>query len=311
MDPRDLVILSIVQREFPLAKRPYDELSRLIGLSAPEIRRRLLALLKRGVVRRIAPMLDRGRLGIRGVLVAARVAPRSVARAAKLLDTRDEVTHNYLRSGPVNLWFTVSLGPGESAEPLIGELLALGGIRSAYVLPTRRGFKLDASFNVGAYGARRSARSAKAKPHVRRLEAKDRELLASLRAKFPTSASPWNAAALGRLRRLERSGILLGVRAALDQRKLGFRGNVLVAWNVPESRASAVGRSFALRPEASHVVLRAAAIDWPYNLYTMVHARTPAAARRVVREMAESARLDDYVQLVTRRELKKTAPRYF
>ena len=150
---------------------------------------------------------------------------------------------------------------------------------------------------------------------------KDRRILLALRAEFPVSARPYAVVAkrlgmtesevLRRLRRMKRSALLRSVRAALDPKRLGLKGNVLVAWRVSARRAAAVGRLFAKRPEASHVVLRDAAAGWPYNLYTMVHAPTLAAARRVVREMARASRAADYLELVTRRELKKSAPRYF
>lgn len=153
------------------------------------------------------------------------------------------------------------------------------------------------------------------------MDDRDRRILLAMRSSFPASARPYaavarrlgmtEAAVLARLKRLRRSGLLRGVRAALDQKKLGLKGNVLVAWSVGEARADAVGRLFAARPEASHVVLREEAIGWPYSLYTMIHAPTLAAARRVVREMAKDSGVDDYVELVTRRELKKSAPRYF
>ena len=149
MDPRDRAILKAVQREFPIEARPYDALERALGIPAAEIRRRLAALKKRGVVRRVAPVLDRARLGLRGVLIAAKVAPSAVRRAAKCLAARDEVTHNYVRTGPFNLWFTASLRRGESPRALVGELLALEGVRQIVVLPTRRLYKLDASFDAG------------------------------------------------------------------------------------------------------------------------------------------------------------------
>ncbi len=318
MNPCDLAILSAVQREMPLVPRPYEALARALDIPAEEIRRRIRALLSKGVIRRIVPMLDRARLGLRGMLVAAKVAPRSVARAAKVLDGHDEVTHDYLRAGRYNLWFTVTLRAGEGALPLIAELLAVPGVSAAVVLPTRKVFKLDATFAAAKPVVRRTP--ARRKTPVK-LAAKDRAMLATLRERFPASARPWAEAGrrvnlgegdvLRRLARLRRAGVLQSVRAALDQRKLGFAGNVLVAWRVPESRTDSVGRAFARRPEASHVVLRGASADWPYNLYTMVHARTLAAARRAVREMSTGSRVADYVELVTKRELKKTAPKYF
>jgi siroheme decarboxylase len=322
LTPRDRAILKAVQREFPLVVHPYDVLARETGLPADEVRRRLAALRKRGVVRRIVPMLDRARLGLRGVLVAACVDSKALARVTKVLAARPEVTHNYLRGGPVNLWFTATLRRGECVEPLVGEVLAAGA-RTVFVLPTQRVFKLDASFDVGPRDRQASpAPAIERKPRrIARVAPADQRLLAELRADFPASAEPWAEAAkrlgmtearvLRRLAALQRSGILRSVRAALDQRRLGLAGNVLVAWHVPPARVESVGRMFARRPEASHVVQRGAAVGWPYNFYTMIHAPTLAVARAAVRKMATASRVSDYVELVTRRELKKSAPRYF
>ena len=167
MHCRDRAILNAIQREFPLDPRPYDVLAKRLGIPSGEVRRRLASLRRRGVVRRIAPMLDRSRLGLRGVLVAAKVSEKGVrpllpvgpkgaahkrgltpfSTVTRLLAGRDEVTHSYLRSGPLNLWFTVTLRGGERVDTLIRKLRALG-VREVVALPTRRVFKLNATFRT-------------------------------------------------------------------------------------------------------------------------------------------------------------------
>ena len=149
----------------------------------------------------------------------------------------------------------------------------------------------------------------------------DRRIIATLQAGLSTSPTPWADAAdafgigvdalLERLERMKAEGVLRGVRAILDQRRLGVEGNVLVAWRVDADRVDEVGALFASRAEVSHCVLRTTAPDWPYNLYTMIHASTPDAARTVVGEMQAASGITDSVSLETVRELKKTAPRYF
>ncbi|HUV39056.1 MAG TPA: Lrp/AsnC family transcriptional regulator [Planctomycetota bacterium] len=148
----------------------------------------------------------------------------------------------------------------------------------------------------------------------------DRRIIAAVQGGLGTSMTPWQDAAgrlklapeelVGRLERLRGEGVLRGVRAVLDARKLGVEGGVLVAWRVPDERVDAVGALFAARPEVTHCVLRTAAPDWPYNLYTMIHAETSERAHAVVRELVDASRCDDVAILETVRELKKSPPRY-
>jgi hypothetical protein len=62
--------------------------------------------------------------------------------------------------------------------------------------------------------------------------------------------------------------------------------------------------------EVSHAYERETAPGWEYNLYTMVHETTPEALRQTVERMSRAAGVAEYVILSTRRELKKTPPRY-
>ena len=149
MDPLDLAIQEAVQRDFPLESRPFDALARRLNIPAGEIGRRIGELRARGVIRRIGPMFDRRKLGLHGCLVAAKATPEAVDALARLLERRPEVTHNYLRSGPLNLWFTVTLREGESLEPILTEVRATPGVSEVIALPTRKVFKLDASFPLG------------------------------------------------------------------------------------------------------------------------------------------------------------------
>ena len=149
----------------------------------------------------------------------------------------------------------------------------------------------------------------------------DARVIAELQSGLPGSATPYADAALilgmstdellDRLRRMRESGLLRSVRAVLDQRKVGFAGNALVAWMVPESRVDEVGVLFSEWAAVSHCVLRRGADDWPYNLYTMIHTDTMEHCRDLVDEMAQAGGVGDRVVLETVRELKKTAPRYF
>lgn len=146
MDRLDLRILKTIQREFPLEARPYDALSRRLNISADEVFARVSALRRRGVIRRLGPLFSSRRLGLRGHLVAVQVEAHAVDRLAQVLARHHEVTHNYLRDGRFNLWFTLLLGAGDAPERVLAEVRSHPGVSEVLLLPSRKMFKLDASF---------------------------------------------------------------------------------------------------------------------------------------------------------------------
>jgi len=63
MDDIDKKILGIIQSEFPLSPRPYQDLSDLLGFSEEEILGRVKNLKKDGIIRRIGGSFDSHLLG--------------------------------------------------------------------------------------------------------------------------------------------------------------------------------------------------------------------------------------------------------
>ena len=106
-------------------------------------------------------------------------------------------------------------------------------------------------------------------------------------------------------------GVIRRFGATLRHQKSGFTANAMVAWCVEEERADQVGEIFAAFKEVSHCYHRQSTHDWPYNLYTMVHASDEANCRETAARMAEQAGVSDYELLFSREELKKTSMQYF
>lgn len=113
------------------------------------------------------------------------------------------------------------------------------------------------------------------------------------------------------LRSLQERGVLRRFGATLKHQRTGFRANAMVAWKIPENRIDRVGETLADFPEVTHCYRRDPAADWPFNLYTMVHARDEDGCFEIARRMSEAAGETDYRLLFSRRELKKTSMRYF
>jgi DNA-binding Lrp family transcriptional regulator len=116
---------------------------------------------------------------------------------------------------------------------------------------------------------------------------------------------------LATLERLCRQGVIRRFGATLRHQKSGYRANAMTAWRVAEERIEAVGRLMAASPHVSHCYRRDPAPDWPYNLYTMIHAADEAQCREIAAELGRLTAVQDYALLFSRRELKKTSMLYF
>ncbi len=99
--------------------------------------------------------------------------------------------------------------------------------------------------------------------------------------------------------------------ATLRHQQSGFEANALVAWAVPEADLQRIGRHLAAQRSVSHCYARRPAPSWPYNLYTMIHGRTPEECEAIAARMAAETGLKDYELLFSETELKKTTMRYF
>ncbi|MYL81635.1 Lrp/AsnC family transcriptional regulator [Desulfovibrio aerotolerans] len=149
----------------------------------------------------------------------------------------------------------------------------------------------------------------------------DREILRRVQGTLPDSATPYAdiAAAVGTdeahvlslLTRMAASGEIRRFGATLKHQKAGYGANVMVAWFVPEEDVDRVGALMSKRTEISHCYHRVTCMDWPYNLYTMIHGRSPEDCQAVVAAAAKETGLDDYAMLFSLKELKKVSMRYF
>ncbi|MFH0964169.1 MAG: NAD(P)-dependent oxidoreductase [Planctomycetota bacterium] len=149
----------------------------------------------------------------------------------------------------------------------------------------------------------------------------ERALIAATQEGIPRSRDPygWIGRLVGAtrerviegLRKLKREGTLRRVGALVAQRRVGIAGNVMVVWQVPPERLGEVGKAFAALSEVSHCYARETRAGWPFNLYTMVHASSEDACRRIVEEMSRKSRVHERKELFTVRELHKRPPTYY
>jgi DNA-binding Lrp family transcriptional regulator len=106
-------------------------------------------------------------------------------------------------------------------------------------------------------------------------------------------------------------GVIRRFGATIRHQKSGFQANAMTAWKVDESRLDKVGKIMAASKHVSHCYRRNPQTQWPYNLYTMIHAKNERSCREIARKLAEKTDICDYQLLFSCKELKKTSMIYF
>jgi len=148
-----------------------------------------------------------------------------------------------------------------------------------------------------------------------------KRLLALLSESLPLTPRPYLALAqklgsteeevIRAIKELCQKKIIRRFGATVRHDRSGYRGNVMVAWAVPEERLEEVGRKCATYPFITHCYVRRTAPDWPYNFYTMIHAADEEACRRLVEELSRKLDLKEYEMLFTEKEIVRKTRRYF
>ena len=115
-----------------------------------------------------------------------------------------------------------------------------------------------------------------------------------------------------RMARLQHDGIIRRIGAVPNHYKLGFKGNGMSVWDIPDARIAELGRLVGALDFVSHCYHRPRHLPhWPYNLFAMVHGRDRAEVMMKVQRIAD--RLGDTVRshdvLFSTRILKKTGMR--
>ncbi len=149
----------------------------------------------------------------------------------------------------------------------------------------------------------------------------EKKIIASIQEDMPVTEQPYAAIAeklgiteaklLDRLQDLSRRGVIRRFGATLRHQRAGFNANAMVAWKVDENRIKEVGQKMASFRQVSHCYRRNPTADWPYNLYTMIHANDERACHQTAKKMSRATSVEDYTLLFSREELKKTSMVYF
>lgn len=323
LDSTDKQFLNLLQTDFPLARRPFEVLGAKLGETEAATIERGRRLKTDGIVRQIGAIFDTRKLGYRSSLVAMAVKPERLDDVADRVSGHPGVSHNYGRDHRFNLWFTIAVPPGHDLDRHIARLAAADGVESTRVLPTIKVFKIGVKLDVAgdssptdedAPDATRDAAPVEITDEVKRIVMETQEDLAIEAEPFAAMCGRLGLAPerlFEKLLALQPSGVLRRYAAVLRHRKAGFTENVMAVWAAPEERVDELGPILGSARAVSHCYRRPTYPDWPYNLFTMIHARSREEAEQVIDSLSKSTGLSTFSRLRTTKEYKKIRLKYF
>ena len=325
-DEVDRALLTEVQKQFPVHHRPFEVLGEKLGISEQECLERVGRLPATKVIRQISAIFDTRALGYQSTLAAMKVSEERVDAAAEIINQHPGVSHNYKRNDPFNIWFTVAIPPAESLEQTVKILHVLAQVDETIILPTLRLYKIGVKLDLTGqdsslenadeiYDEKR--RTAQKPP----LTEQDLRFIRVLQEDLPLLEMPFAVLAeqtgsseeelFAWTKKMEHLGYMRRFAAILHHRNAGFKANAMVVWEVPADQVDAVGEQMARFREVSHCYRRPIYPNWPYPLFTMIHAETHSACMDVVKRIEERAGTFPHKNLFSTKEYKKVRVKYF
>jgi siroheme decarboxylase len=324
IDLFDKQLLNDIQWVFPLVDRPYLEISKRHNMSEDEVMRRIAYMKDMGLIRQINAIFDTRRLGYKSALVAFAVMPDKLDSVANEVNKHPGVSHNYERNHDFNMWFTLAVPPYGEMKRDLDRLASLDGVIKYRLLPTLKLYKIGVRLDM----VNDDTEKPKPMDEVKQLNPKrieitenDKHFIRELQKDLKVIPEPFKEMAenlsitttelFAKAKEYEKNGVMRRFAAILRHRDAGFSANGMVVWQVPDEKIDEIGYKLAAFPQVSHCYRRPVYSDWPFNLFSMIHARTLEAAEKIAVEMSEIVEIKDYRILFSSREFKKERVKYF
>jgi DNA-binding Lrp family transcriptional regulator len=317
----DRDLLNLAQKEVPLVGEPFKALAEQLGTTEDDVLKRLAHWRdEKKVIRQLSAIFDTRKLGYRSMLVAMRIPAERLDEAAHLVNEHPGVSHNYERDHDFNLWFTVAVPPGMSIEAHIDRLHELTQSEATRQLPTLKMFKIEVRLDVET-GVSNADSPPPPTVEVPPLTDDDIRAIRALQQDMPLVSRPFAAEAaevgmtedelLRYAHTFVADGRMRRCAAILAHRRAGFLSNGMGVWKMDEEHAEELGYKIAAFPQVTHCYQRPVYEDWPYRVFSMVHARTEEKVREVIEGISDETGLKEYDILFSTKEYKKTRVPYF
>lgn len=334
IDTVDAALIDDYQSDVPVTANPFEEMAidlsaaTDVDLTAADVLDRVQRLADKGIFRRFGPVLNPPVIGS-STLAAVQAPPERFDEIAAIINSHQQVNHNYRRNHEWNMWFVVTAGSQTVRDSILEAIETETGC-PVLNLPMLTDYYIDLEFPVvnDDRFARESLESTdvsatriseSAAGDLSPLEA---DLLLAVQGGFPLSLTPYQDVAdtieadrddvLAAIDRLLETGCIKRIGCVVNHVVTGFRNNCMVVWDVPDKNLDEWGTTVGSLPYVTLCYHRPRRPDqgWPYNLFTMVHGREAAAVDAKIDELAADYLPVDHERLYSTETLKQTGAQY-
>jgi DNA-binding Lrp family transcriptional regulator len=283
-----LQLLNDLQYNFPIVHQPFSYISEnLFGeFTESDVIELLSNSMNCGVLSRVGAIFPPNSVG-NSTLAAMAVPDNMLDSVVELINSYREVNHNYLRDHFYNLWFVVAANNFELVESTLERIYLASGIKPLN-LPLVKEYHIDLAFDfMGGKSASilpsHSADTDLAEPFINYFQ-RDK-LIALLSSGIPFVPRPFHEIGLkcglkendviNQILFWRNVGIIKRFGAVVRHYELGFRSNAMCVWKINDpNERNKIALNLSAEPAITLCYERPARLpEWPYQLFTMIHAR--------------------------------------
>ncbi len=315
-------LLKTVQIQVPLVTKPFNAIADNLHSTEDEVIEALARLKQQGIVRSIAGIFNATKLGYQSNLVAFDVPQNNIEKAVQVINPLPGVSHNYLREGDYNIWFTLALPQEENYLDYVENLAKKAGATRFNIFKATTMVKLSARFDpddvIGD-----TQFTVKNPDASITIDNTVKKAINVLQQDLPLVGEAFGAIVTEKKisigvdevlttgEKLLSTGVMRSYRAVVRHHAVGFVANAMTVWKADNEKLSDILREFSKEPSISHLYVRQSFPNrWDYPVFAMVHAKSQDELFAIIQKLHSIAKVD-YRSYRSLQEFKKERVKYF
>ena len=302
-------LLNEFQHQFPLEEKPFSAIAEQMGVNELELLSHLDIFQQQGLISRVGPVFTPNSVGA-STLAAIAAPVADLERVAKQVSEYSQVNHNYEREHDYNLWFVLNEKNGHALATTIAEIEVECGY-PVLMLPLVQAYHIDLGFDLNTGKQQSPVNHTNGKiSHIRApkklnvdLSQQQRQLISAIQHGLPLVSRPYQQ--IGEQIQQTETAVISQIKTMIDQniikrmgvivrhRKLGYRANGMIVWDVPDDHVDKIGAQLGKEARVSLCYQRPRRLpSWGYNLFCMIHGKSRDEVTACVEKISQQHQLD-------------------
>ncbi len=284
----EIAFINRFQGGFPVCEKPFEKVAIELGTDEATLISSIDSLLKEGWLSRFGPLYDAKQMGGGLTLAALSVAETQFQKMTEIVNSFDEIAHNYQRDHKLNMWFVIATETEQAIQTVITDIESQTGLK-VFNCPKLQEFYVGLKLYIDAKGqvdtVPMEMNSEKfSSPGMTPISPNDfeRKIIAATQAGLPLTSQPYESIArqldsdavnvMSSFNTMLDNGTMRRIGAVPNHYKLGLKGNGMTVWDVPDELVTEIGKKIGSMDFVSHCYQRPRHLpEWPYNLFAMIH----------------------------------------